>query len=193
MSYMEHIKPSTDIERLLQWAYAQTTYVSYHNASARGLSFNHGYSAIPKGCHNRFEGAELSLTLLSASADDAKVVIAAVEALDPWSASIVSRCAKKGNRPDCFIGVEAYEVEVKTYPKRKGRKGKRRKVHKAVITKRWEPCHPAAIRASREIYGRWHAALSRLAIQLHGRLTDWSISGFAAPEAPWLMPLEKTA
>lgn len=182
-----------DIEWLLQWAYERTAYVSYRNTTRQALWFNHGYTAIPKGCHNRFAGGEMSVNLRSASAEDAKRVVAAVEALDPWSAAIVSRCAKKANRPDCFAGVEAREVETRTYPKRRGRNGRKRKVHKAVVTKRWEPCHPSAIRAAREIYERWHAAVARLAQQLDGRLTDWSISGFAAPAAPWEAALEKTA
>ena len=64
---------------------------------------------------------------------------------------------------------------------------------RAVLTKRWEPCHPTAICATREIYARWHAALARLAAHLVGELTDWSISGFSAPAAPWDVALKESA
>lgn len=178
-------KRPIDIEYLLHWAYAQTTYVEYRNGSTRTLAFNHDYSAIPKGCHSLFAGADVSVTMLRSSAEDAKLLVAAVDALDPWTRAIVSRCAKNQSRPDCFAGVEAREVEVKTYPKVRGKRRKR-KSHKPIVTKRWEPCHPMAICAARETYGRWHVAVARLYDALDGQLNDWKITGFAAPETPWL-------
>lgn len=174
-----------DMEGLLRWAYSQTSYVSYQNAKERSLAINHGYTAIPKGCHSLFTGADAEVTLKRTSQPDAKLIIAAVDALDPWSRAIIARCAKSDIRPDCFVGIEAREVEVRTYPKTRIKKGWKKKSHKTVITKRWEPCHPMAIRAAREIYARWHVAVERLSDDLTEHLSDWHITGFSAPEQPW--------
>lgn len=182
-----------DIEMLLQWAYSQTIYVSHYNASDRAMMFNHGYTAIPRGCHASFTGADTAVMLTRDGAADAHIVIAAVAALDPWAGAIVARCAKGHTRPDCFIGVEAQEVPVMTYPRRKGKKGKKRRSHVPIITMRWTPCHPSAICASREIYARWHDAIRRLVPALDGRLTNWVITGFRAPSAPWTVAAQKAA
>lgn len=183
---IDRTRKPIDIEHLLHWAYAQTAYVDYRNGSARSLAFNHQYSAIPRGCHNLFTGGDLAVTLLSASAEDAKTIVAAVEMFDQSTRDIVTRCAKDQNRPDCFVGVEAQEVESRVYPNLRRRKGWRRKSHKPVVSKRWEPCHPLAICAARGIYGRWHTAVSQLGEVLDGNLSDWHVTGFSAPATPWL-------
>jgi Mg-chelatase subunit ChlI len=120
-------KPGTDIENLLQWAYAQTVYLDYRNASPRALAYNHGYTAIPKGFHSTFEGGDVAVTMLSSTAADARRIVAAVELLDPWTQAIVARCAKSQVRPDCFLGVEAREVKTTlSWRKRKKGGGKKR-------------------------------------------------------------------
>lgn len=166
-----------DIEHLLQWAYAQTVYVRYGNASGRSLEFNHGYSAIPRGCHGSFAGGDVGVVLCRDGAIDAKRIIEAVDELDPWSRSIVIRCAKSGTRPDCMIGVEP-----KLVPKYRRCRKKHRRVKVASI---WEPCSPKAICAAREIYARWHTVLGRLAEHLTGELNDCDVIGFSASAAPW--------
>jgi len=190
----EHSGPQpTDIETLLQWAYSQTIYVSHRNASDRATMFNHGYTAIPRGCHGSFAGGDTAVMLARDGAADARTVITAVGELDPWSKVIVTRCAKGATRPDCFIGIEAQQVQVMTYPRKKGKKGKKRKSHIPIVTMRWEPCHPSAICASREIYARWHTIVGRLARTLEGALTNWSITGFRAPAAPWETTAQEAA
>lgn len=186
-------KPGTDIENLLQWAYAQTVYLDYRNASPRALAYNHGYTAIPKGFHSTFEGGDVAVTMLSSTAADARRIVAAVELLDPWTQAIVTRCAKSQVRPDCFLGVEAREVKTTLSWRKRKKGGGKKKAHSSTVTTRWEPCHPAAICAAREIYLRWHTALGRLAIALAGELNDWAISGFAAPEHPWNEPIKENA
>lgn len=182
-----------DIEVLLQWAYGQTIYVSHRNASDRALLFNHGYTVIPRGCHGSFAGGDTTVMLARDGAADAQTILAAVNALDPWSRAIVTRCAKGCTRPECFIGIEAREVPVRTYPLKRRANGKKRKSHKAVVTMRWEPCHPSAICATREIYARWHAVVGRLVEVLDGQLTNWAISGFRAPVIPWQTPSQNAA
>ena len=42
-----------------------------------------------------------------------------------------------------------------------------------------------AVRVARDAYGRWHAALRRLAAVLDGTLDGYRVTGIAAPERPW--------
>lgn len=165
-----------DIEDLLQLALQQPVYRPFRVVSERALAYNYGYTAVPKGCHGGFAGGEVLLRVPAGA--DAAAVVAAVNALDPWTRAIVRRCAVGGTRPDWFEGVGApRRVAVMKRHKRRHRKVK--------VGERWEPCSPQAICAAREIYARWHSAVTRLAEVLRGRLTDWRITGFAAPESPW--------
>jgi hypothetical protein len=167
-----------DIEHILIWAFGQTSYVRHENHTERGAAFNHGYDAVPRGCHGLFAGGTTSVTLRRNGMADAAIIVEAVEQLDPYSRSLVTRCAKSGSRPDCMVGVEPVRVPITKRSKR----GHRRRV----VGSRWEPCDPRAITVAREIYSRWHAAVSRLGDLLIGKLTDWQVTGFRAPLEPWL-------
>ena len=79
------------------------------------------------------------------------------------------------------------------YKTSRSRKGKHRRKDKPVMVQRWEQCDPAAIRATREIYMRWHAGMLRLIYMLGDELLQFKINGFAAPERPWEMPLQNSA
>jgi hypothetical protein len=166
-----------DIEHILIWAFGQTSYVRHESHTDRGALFNHGYDAVPRGGHGLFAGGTTSVTLRRNGMADAAAVVEAVEKLDPYSRSIVTRCAKSGARPDCMLGIDPVRVPVT----KRSRKGHRRRV----VGSRWEPCDPKAICVAREIYSRWHAAVARLCEAMESKLSGWHITGFRAPKEPW--------
>lgn len=187
---MSTAKTAIDIEALLQWALEHSVAPRLGVPSRRELEFNRGYTAIPKGFHGVFAGGGVAVEGGRAAGDiDAERVLAAVDRLDPWSRSIVLVNARARRRPDWMEGVEPRLVARARYRAKK--RGKKR--HRASPVMVWEPCTPQAICATREIYGRWHDALQRLAAALHGRLIAWEINGFAVPTAPWEAALEKAA
>lgn len=174
-----------DIERLLQWAEAQSIAPRLRVPSARELTIN-PYDVHVRGVCNVFRGAGVPVEGGRYAADiDAERVLAAVDRLDPFTRSIVRVNARGGRRPDWMEGVTPRRVPVYRRCKKRHRK--------AAAGHRWEPCSPQAICASRELYGRWHATLGRLAAALDGQLICFRINGFAAPAAPWEEGEQKTA
>lgn len=182
---VEHLKRSIDIEHLLQWAEAQSIAPRLRVPSARELTLN-PYDVHVRGASNVFFGAGMMVEGGRYTADiDAERVMAAVERLDPFSLSIVRVNAKSCRRPDWMEGVEPRLVPVFRRSKKRHRKG--------LAGQRWEPCSPQAICATRDIYGRWHVALRRLAVALDGKLISFEINGFAAPAVPWEPVEQKVA
>lgn len=179
-----------DIEQALWWALGQTGYLPWRGCSERELAFDHGYTVLPKGCSREFHGGA---TLLRRPIEpDAALVIEAVKALDPAIAAVVIACARERIRPDWMEGVEPRQVATTVYGHvRVGKRRKRRGRPARVVV--WQPCDPGVIRAAREVYARWHAALAVLAHELRGQLNGFAINGFAAPAAPWAEALRNTA
>lgn len=166
-----------DIELVLRWAFSQTSYVRCESATDRGLLFNHGYSAVPAGCHGLYAGGVTAVVLRRNGMADAATIVEAVERLDPYTRSLVTRCAQKGVRPDCMLGAEPVRVPVTKRSKRG---------HRRVVGSRWHPCRPETVQATREVYSRWHVTVGRLAADLSGKLSGWRITGFFAEAEPWL-------
>ncbi|HEX5321478.1 MAG TPA: hypothetical protein VFW46_20135 [Stellaceae bacterium] len=167
-----------DIEELLQWAVAQTVEPRLRVPSPRELTLN-PYEARPKGVSNRYRGAGVPVDGGRFVADiDAGRVMAAVDRLDPWTRSIVMANAKACRRPDWMEGVEPRMVPV--------RKRCRRRHRSVVKSHRWEPCSPEAVRATRDIYSRWHQALTRIAQGCENGLLGFQLCGFSAPAFPWV-------
>lgn len=174
-----------DIEWLLQWAEDQSIAPRLRVPSPRELTLN-PYDVHVRGVSNVFCGAGVPVEGGRYAGDiDAERVLAALERLDPFTLAIVRVNARRGGRPDCMAGVEPRLVPVLRRSKKKHRK--------VAAGHRWEPCSPQAICAARELYGRWHAALQRLAATLDGQLIGFSINGFAAPAAPWEAGEQKAA
>lgn len=188
---VEHLKRPIDIEHLLHWAYGQTGILPWRGVSARALMFDHGYTVIPKGCGRAFAGGELLLE--RAVDDDAAFVIAAVDTLPFEIRQVVKACALQQIRPSWMAGIEPRLVERRVSWRKRSRKKDRRKGHRSHVERVWEPCSPETIRAVREVYAEWHAALGRLRSDLAGRLSGFEIKGFAASSTPWIAVLEKTA
>jgi len=181
-------KTPIDIEALVQWAIAHSVAPRLTVASPRELMFNHGYTAVPKGFHGVFAGAMARVEGGRLATDiDAERVLAAIDRLDPFTRSIVLVNAKTGRRPDWMEGVEPKRIAKRVYQKRRGKKR-----HRPSTVIVWD-VEPAAICAARELYGRWHSALTGLARTLSDQLIAWQVNGLNAPAAPWDRALEKAA
>lgn len=190
MTDVQPLKRPIDVEHLLHWAYGETGILPWRGVSERALMFDRGYTVIPKGCALSYAGGE---TLLRCDVpDDAALVIAAVDALPFGVRQVVKACALQQIRPAWLERVEPRLVEHRVSWRKGRRKGKKRG-HRAHVERVWEPCSPETIRAVREVYADWHAALMRLQCELSGRLSGFEIKGFAAPSTPWCGALEKTA
>lgn len=185
------MKTAIDIEHLLQWAVEQSVAPRLTVASRDALSFNYGFTVVPKGFHGVHTGGIARVEGGRYAGDiDAERVLAAIDRLDPWSRSVVLRCAKGCRRPDWFEGVEPQLVPRISYRRKKNGKKKHRKSPVMV----WKDgISPQVICATRDIYRQWHIVLSRLAAALEGKLLAYEIKGFAAPAAPWETALEKAA
>lgn len=179
-----------DIEALLQWAIARSGRLPWDRTRDQELAFDRGHTAqlrrrppaswvLAEACAG-VRVAGRPLPVMMQPGPDAELVLLAVRRLgDPAVAGVVIACARAKIRPDCMLGVEPRRVE-RPLSWRKARRGQPR------VRMVWEPCDPAAIRAAREVYRRWHAALGRLADELRGALDEWQINGLAAPAEPWL-------
>lgn len=175
-----------DIEFVVQWAVARSGRLPWDNARDSELMFDQGLTAKLR----RRPPADWQLSQALAGlrrerrplpammvpSGDAERVIAAIKRLPPAAASTVLICARGKIRPDCMLGVE---------PARVPREVRCKKRHKLVTRMFWEPCDPASIRAARDTYAAWHAAMRRLVDDLWGALDAWQINGFAAPARPW--------
>lgn len=184
-----------DVEHLLHWAFAQTGLLPFRNPSERGLAYNHGWTAIPRGANQQFQGSEIALQ--RALDEDAAAVLAAVQRLPAEIRNVVRACAMSGIRPNWMEGIEPKLVERRVSHRkvRKKKKGKRGKkvTGRSHVERVWEPCSPETILIVREIYAAWHAALSEIATKLGPDLKNHEISGLAAPATPWDTAVEKTA
>lgn len=185
-----------DVEFVLQWAIARSGRLPWDRTRDRELAFDGGLTARPRrrppanwtlaaACAGiRVEGR--ATPAMMRPGDDAELVIAAIRQQAGGEAEIVIACARAKRRPDWFEGVLPQQVE-RPLSWRRARPGQKR------VTLAWQPCSPAEIRAARERYCRWHAALVRLAHSLSGRLEAWEINGPAAPAEPWIGEAHTTA
>lgn len=175
-----------DIEFVVQWAVARSGRLPWDNARDAELMFDQGLTARLR---RRPPADWLTATLTAGlrrerrplpaimrPSGDAELVIAAIKRLPPAAAQTVLVCARAKIRPDCMLGVEPVRVPRQVRSKRR---------HKLVTRMAWEPCDPSSIRAAREGYQAWHAAMRCLAEQLRGALEAWQINGFGAPARPW--------
>jgi hypothetical protein len=184
-----------DVELVVQWAIARSGRLPWDRARDRELAFDQGLSARPRrrpptswalasACAGiRLEGRPTPAIMQPGP--DAELVIEAIKALEGGAAEIVIACARGRCRPDWFEGVEPRQVE----RPRKHQRGANCGHHGST----WSPCSPAQIRAARDRYRCWHAALGRLASVLAGRLEAWEINGPAAPAEPWEGRAETTS
>jgi hypothetical protein len=180
-------KTPIDIETLVQWAVQQSGHLPWRGVDDRELMYDYGYTALQRQAPpRRSSGRQLA----RAVGQDAAAVIAAVQALDGGVAAVVIACARAGIRPDWMPGVAPRLVPKPVY-ERIRRRGKKR--HRRSVRIVWEPCDPQAICAARAVYRRWHAALRGLIAPLAGNLSDWNITGLAAPAEPWERDAEKAA
>lgn len=183
-------KQPIDIEALLQWAIARSGRLPWRLDDERELSMNKGLTArLRRRPKVGWETASVcaGLTIRSGRllapgklvpGPDADIVLEAIQRLpDPAVAATVIYCARSRIRPNWMPGVDPKQVQVLVRCKKKHRRVRAQTI--------WEPCSPAAVRAAREGYAQWHAALSTLARELDGHLSGWEISGFAAPAEPW--------
>lgn len=194
-----HKRP-TDIELLLQWAVARSGRLPWLRDGWLALTLN-PYSARPR----RRPIASWTLAMACAGqrlavgsgrpaemvpSSDAERVLVAIAGLgDPRLSEIVRVCARGRIRPDWKEGIVPQRVERAVYGRRTN--GKRR--GRRALVRVWLPCSPDEIRAARETYGQWHAALTALCKRLDGSMDAWQINGFAAPGAPWTTFGENTA
>ena len=180
-----------DAEALIGWALSQSGRLPWQNASRLALDINDGLTARPRrrqmATRAEFEaqaGMNTPRTGLVTPprrpSRDALRVISAIMALGGATASLVVACGHSGIRPNWLPGVEPRQVPI---VKRNGRRHK--KGHRPIIVMVWKPCEPAAIRAAREAYRRWHGGVAAVARAVDGALDAWEISGFAAPAEPW--------
>jgi hypothetical protein len=176
-------KAPIDIEALLHWALTQPVYQPFRGVSDRALMMNYGFTAIPKGAGGSYAGGDALLRY--PAQQDATTIIAAINALDGWSRAIIRVNAIAAIRPDCMIGVQPRRLPVR---KRCGKKHR-----KVVVGHRWDPVSPATLVTIREIYTTWWRAVDRLRGHLADQLNDWQITGFLAPEQPWLTLAADTA
>lgn len=184
-----------DAEVVLQWAVAQLgKRLPWSSVRPQELEFNRGQTArlrrrqptswsIAAATAGMIRPVRPIAPRLVKPGQDANLIIATIRQLDPWSSSIVMVCARGERRPDWMEGVEPRLVEKRVYGK--NGKGRRRRSGRAQVIQVWEPCSPATVAAVREVYARWHQAVRSIAEALTGRLAEWKITGFAAPERPW--------
>lgn len=187
---------SVDVEWLLQWAVGQTGNLPWSRdrdcelAFDRGLTVKprkreHGSWAIAEACAGLRFGGTRPLPARMHPTGDAEKILAEIMKLDGRTASTIIACARSKIRPDWMPGVEAKMTVV----------GSRRckKRHKRIPVMDWRPCRPEAIRAAREVYTRWHAALIAMMGNLDGRLSGFRINGLSAPANPWQIPAKSAA
>lgn len=187
-----------DVEFLVQWAVARSGRLPWDRTRDRELAFDRGLTAkyrrrppanwsLAAACAGiRIEGR--AVPALMQPGPDVVRVIEAIKRLDGGVAEVVIACARAKRRPDWFEGIEPQRVARTIYPRR--RNG--RLAHRQVTLMVWSPCDPGKIRAARQVYAAWHAALGRLAGELDGRLDAWQVNGFRAPASPWLAARDTT-
>lgn len=175
-----------DIEFVVSWAVARSGRLPWDNARDTELMFDQGLTA--KLRRRPPSDWQLSQALagvrrerrplrpMMVPSGDAERVIAAIKRLPAAAASTVLICGRGKIRPDCMLGI---------VPVRVPRLVRCKKRHQLVTRMFWEPRDPASIRAARDIYAAWHAAMRRLVDELQGTLDAWQINGFAAPARPW--------
>lgn len=178
-----------DIEDLLQWALSRSGRLPWRRDDDRELTLN-PYDARPKR-RDKIGWATAEVYALTINgrtrvlaprlrvpgADAERVMVAIAMLGDSALSEQVRACARSRIRPDWMPGVVPVRVEDSRRCRRK---------HKRMRRFRWSPCSPEDVRAAREAYARWHAALCRLATELDGELAGWRVEGPAAPAAPWL-------
>lgn len=204
-----HTVIAIDIETLLQQVVAEDQGLSWRRDGERELAFDRGLTVKPRkrphvgwieaaasaGATLKIPPGRGAVMARTQGDPDVAAVNAALDRLDAWTRSIITANARAKRRPDWMEGVEPKLVEKKTWSRKARRKGKRRGRRKdqPVIVQRWEPCDPRAICATREIYSRWHAGVTRMMGMLEGELWRYKINGFAAPATPWETALQKSA
>lgn len=178
-------KTPIDIEDLVQWAVMHSKPV-LRIPSERSLMFNYGYDAIPKGCGTAFAGGDSRVPVRRSIDLDADRVLQAINALDPWSRSLVTANAKAQRRPDWMQGVKPQLEDAPPPRRNRGRSKSWRK--KQIANSRamtWKNgISPYTVRQAQATYTQWHASLRRLADVLKS-IETYEICGFAAPAEPW--------
>lgn len=181
-----HKRIGVDAESLLQWAVERTGRLPWHGIRDMELSYNQGLTARPRrrpiveweiaeACAGiRHNGRPLLATRTPSG--DAETVLSAIKHLDPAIAAIVIACARSKIRPDWMEGV--VPIQVKQHKRHRTK-------HRRVTVLVWKPCDPQMVLAARDVYSRWHHAVSGICDVLNGMLEEWEITGFVAPQEPW--------
>jgi hypothetical protein len=181
-----------DIEELLQWALARTGRLPWRRDNWRELTLNPytaqlrrrppGNWSLAVACAGTSFSLGTGAPAMRIPGSDAELVMLAIAGLgDPVLCEIVRGCARSRIRPDWRPGI---------VPRRVARMERSRRSHRRVQRLYWVPCSPDEVRAARDAYSRWHAALLRLSRALNGRLSEWQIIGLGAPGEPWSGPGE---
>ncbi len=185
-----------DIEALVRWALqpGRTGGLAWRDEAA--LSFDRGVTARPRrrargswslviAGAGRVGGTPRRIVLAPSAESDAELVIAAIRALPAAAAALVIQHGRHRTRPGWTDRVEERSP-------RWAAPG-RPVILFADPFRRAQPFCPLTIKIIEMIteraisrYSAWWEGLATLVGALDGRLRRWRVSGFAAPERPWL-------
>lgn len=187
------VRKRLDVERLLQWAYAEERVHEWRG----GRSF---FEALGGGETNAaavmrhlalgavVDGGGAVAVAPAAPHADVLAVHELVGMLDRDLRRIVIWCAIRGTRPDAYVGIQPRCVPVLTpagnpsveYARPAKREG-------AVLCHVTYDPSPVEILEARVTYTHWHGALEWLATALVGRLERYEATGPVAPAEPWAL------